>query len=203
MRLDGLILNDEFLERLLGELKAPPELLSDPDTGREAVGNLVLYALEALAAALEAGQDTPVVDRRRLEGALAELAGRTRVLEMERDERGVPLALWTDATAWRALDEAPGPALEAEELADRLAEYLDLHPSLRVVISNRLLATNEKVSGALAQRPENDLAVIVRMRGKRYRLRFRGPSTLVRGILVEDPELLPDESSALRPLEAR
>lgn len=192
MRLDGLLLDDDFVARLLRATEADPELIGSPAGRREAIGALALYALEQLAEGVEAGT-TPPVDRARVEELLADLAGRARELELDLDRRGVALALWTERGDWQDLDQAPRRALEADLLADRLDETARRHPDARVVLSQRLLADGSEATAALVRGAEGEeLLIDVDLRGVRHRLRLDPRTATVIGVLTEEPEPLAD-----------
>lgn len=192
MRLDGLLLDDDFVSRLLQAAEADPALIASPAGRREAVGALALYALEQLAEGMARGE-TPSIDRPHLEELLADLAGRARELELDLDRRGVAAAIWTERGDWQSLDAAPRRALEADMLADRLDETARRHPDARVVLSQRLLGDGSEATAVTARGIEGEeLLIDVELRGIRHRLRIDPRTVTVIGILTEEPEPLAD-----------
>jgi hypothetical protein len=66
MRVDGISINDQFAEELLRAFGLDPATLSDPETRRKALGELILAGLERLADEAEAtakSEPTPPLDR--------------------------------------------------------------------------------------------------------------------------------------------
>jgi len=190
MRLDGLMLDDEFVARLLSATDADQDLTATTAGRREAVGALALYALEQLAEGIER-HEVPAVDRVRIDELLSDLAGRARELELDLDRRGVALSVWTDRGDWQDLDVAPRRAIEADLLSDRLDETMRRHPDARVVLSQRLLGDGSEATAVATRDIEGeDLAIVITMRGIRYRLHVDPRTAIVIGVLTEEPEPL-------------
>jgi hypothetical protein len=186
MRVD-LEIDDDRLNQLLVAFGAEPE---------DFVGNRRLEAVRLLLAhgieTLEDAADTSPSLRSRIEASLLTLASADRIVSDDVDRRGVPVDVWVPGVGWRPAGSAPSGWQEIETAVTALWDALSASPGLRLVATARLLPTNEETTEVVAAAPLDPVEVIVRIGGRRYRLRFDPEQVVVIGRPTDDPELIAD-----------
>lgn len=192
---DALVegLDPATVDRLVERFGLDPEMV-EAVGGRAGVAAILAHAcLDALAGGTAAGDAGIAIDPDEVEAALEArvlaLAGAQPGPESTGDARGVARALWLpDGRRWRSFGDAP---LGFETLDYHLSgvfEQLARHPELRLLVSRRLLATNEPEYGEVViGEPEEPVVVRVRLPDGAYRITVGPASTLVAGPIVGEP----------------
>lgn len=188
-RLEGLVIDDAFAERLFRALGIEPSAVADPVARRRALGRLVLTALEDMLARLEA---RPEIDRDELARQLALVAGGARVPEASPDTWGVPVRFWTADRQWHEPADADRWTREAEAAISILADLGDRRVGRTALLVDRLMPTGAERTAGLVLRPPGEVSVVVRVADEMLRLRFAAGTGFAGGILSSDPEPVND-----------
>ncbi len=184
-RLEGLVIDDAFAERLFAALGVDKATVAEPNGRRRALGRLTLAALEDMLARAE-GQ--PAVDRERLATELAVVAGGARAPEPVGDAWGVPTRFWTPDRDWHEPAEADRWTWDLERTASALVDLRARRTARTVVLTDRLLPTGDERTSGLVLAPAGEVAVVVRVGPEAIRLRFAPGTAVAGGILASDPE---------------
>jgi len=188
-RLEGLVIDDAFAERLFRALGMDLASLVDPTARRRALGRLVLAGLENMLARAEG---RPEIDRDRLAADLAAVAGGSRNPEVVADTWGVPIRFWTPDRDWHEPAVIDRWTVEVERAQTALVDLRSRRAPRTVMLTDRLLPTGEERTAGLVLAPTGELAVIVRVGSESVRLRFAAGTAMAGGVLSSDPEPVAD-----------
>ena len=130
----------------------------------------------------------PPADLANAERMVLALASTPRDEASRPDSRGVPVSVWRPRMDWASIGSLPDDFPLIDEHISALIDALVANPSLRLYVSDRLLATNERYREIVVAGMTEDVVINADVAGVPYRFRLSSEGTLVIGPMIADPE---------------